>query len=203
MFRNGPSNIGSQLFGSSVIVWYVMSLDFLNWILWVRFHVRCWYQSFIDGSNICGVDSCQTLGSRNVPSTIGPQLFGRSTIVWYVMYLDSLKWTIWVIFHVLYWYQSFIDGSNICCINRTDPWDPEMDYPSLGRSYLVVVPSFGMSCASILLTGIYGWDSNSNSKKVYCHKYINIFNIHTYRYFATTGVTEAKNAYWSLNGMWA
>ena len=25
-----------------------------------------------------------------------------------------------------------------------------------------------------------GSNSNSNSKKVYCHKYINIYNIHTY-----------------------
>ena len=36
---------------------------------------------------------------------------------------------------------------------------PEMDHPPLGRSYLVVVPSYDMSCALILLTGLYGWDS--------------------------------------------
>ena len=60
---------------------------------------------------------------------------------------------------VEYWYQSFIDGSNIWCVDRTDPWGPEMDHPPLGRSYLVVVPSYDMSCALILLTGLYGWDS--------------------------------------------
>ena len=62
-------------------------------------------------------------------------------------------------FHGRYWYQSFIDGSNIWGVDRTDPWGPEMDHPPLGRSYLVVVPSFDMSCALILLTGLYGWDS--------------------------------------------
>ena len=44
-------------------------------------------------------------------------------------------------------------------VGRTDPWSPEMDHPPLGRSYLVVVPSYEMSCALILLTGLYGWDS--------------------------------------------
>ena len=44
----------------------------------------------------------------------------------------------------------------------TDPWDPEMDHPPLGRSYLVVVPSYDMSCALILLTGLYGWDSKAD-----------------------------------------
>ena len=33
-----------------------------------------------------------------------------------------------------------------------------MDHPPLGRSYLVVVPSFEMSCALIFLTGQYGLD---------------------------------------------
>ena len=72
---------------------------------------------------------------------------------------DSLNWTLWVRFHGRYWYQSFIDGSNIWGVDRTDPWSPEMDHPRLGRSYLVVVPSYDMSCALILLTGLYGWDS--------------------------------------------
>ena len=49
--------------------------------------------------------------------------------------------------------------SNIWGVDRTDPWGPEMDHPPLGRSYLVVVPSYDMSCALILLTGLYGWDS--------------------------------------------
>ena len=35
---------------------------------------------------------------------------------------------------------------------------PEMDHPSLGRSYLLEVPSFDMSCALIFLMGFYGID---------------------------------------------
>ena len=136
-----------------------MCPDSLNWILWVRFHGRYWYQSFIDGSNIWGVDRTNTLGSRNGPSAIGPQLFGSSAVVWYVMCPDYLNWTLWVRFHGRYWYQSFIDGSNIWGVDRTDPWGPEMDHPPFGRSYLVEVPSNDMSCALILLTGLYGWDS--------------------------------------------
>ena len=105
----------------------------------------------------CGLD--RPLGSRNGPSAIGPQLFGSSAVVWYGMCSDSLNWTLWVRFHGRYWYQSFIDGSNIWGVDRTDHWGPEMDHPPLGRSYLVVVPSYDMSCALILLTGLYGWDS--------------------------------------------
>ena len=41
-------------------------------------------------------------------------------------------------------------------VDRTDPWGPEMDHPPLGRSYLVVVPSYDMSCALIILTELYG-----------------------------------------------
>ena len=52
-----------------------------------------------------------------------------------------------------------MDRSNISGVDRTDPWGPEMDHPLLGRSYLVVVPSYDMSCAQISLTGLYGWDS--------------------------------------------
>ena len=78
------------------------------------------------------------------------------------MCLDSLNWALWVRFHGRYWYQSFIVGSNIWGVDRTDPWGPEMDHPPLGRSYLVVVPSYDMSCALILLTGLYGWDSMVN-----------------------------------------
>ena len=72
---------------------------------------------------------------------------------------DSLNWALWVRFHGRYWYQSFIDGSNIWGVDRTDPWGPEMDHPPLGRRYLVVVPSYDMECALILLKGLYGWDS--------------------------------------------
>ena len=43
-------------------------------------------------------------------------------------------------------------------MDRTDPWGPEMDHSPLGRSCLVVVPSYDVSCALILLTGIYGLD---------------------------------------------
>ena len=92
-------------------------------------------------------------------STIGPQLFGSSAVVWYVMCLDSLNSALWVKFHGRYWYQSFIDGANIWGVDWTGPWGPDTDHPPLGRSYLVVVPSYDMSCALILLPGLYGWDS--------------------------------------------
>ena len=105
----------------------------------------------------CGSD--RPLGSRNGPSAIGPQLFASSAVVWYVMCPDSLNWALRVRFNGRYWYQSFINGSNIWGVGSTDPWGPEMDHPPLGRSYLVVVPSYDMSCALILLTGLYGWDS--------------------------------------------
>ena len=81
-----------------------------------------------------------------------------NTFVWYVMCLDSLNWAQWVRFHCRYWYQSFIDGSNIWDVDRTDPWGSEMDHPPLGPSYVVVVPSYDMSYALIFLTGFYGWD---------------------------------------------
>ena len=136
-----------------------MCLDSLNWALWVRFHGRYWYQSFIDGSNIWGVDRTDPWGPEMDHPAIGPQLFGSSAVVWYVMCLDSLNWALWVRFHGRYWYQSFIDGSNIWGVVRNDPWGPEMYHPLLGRSNLVVVPSYDMSCALILLTGLYGWDS--------------------------------------------
>ena len=74
------------------------------------------------------------------------------------MYLDCLNWTLWVRFHGRYLYQSFIDGSNIWDVDRTDPWGHEMDHPPLGRSYLVVVPSYDVPCAFILLTGPYRLD---------------------------------------------
>ena len=135
------------------------ALIFLNGILWVRFHGRYWYESFIDGSNIWRVDSTDPWG----PEMYHPPL-GRSYLVVVPSYemscaLIFLNGILWVRFHGRYWYQSFIDGSNIWDGYRTDPWGPEMDHPSLGRSYLVVVPSYDMSYALILLTGLYGWDS--------------------------------------------
>ena len=104
----------------------------------------------------CGY--ARSLGSRNGPSAIGPQLFGRSAVVWCVMCLDFLNWALWVRFHGRYWYQSFIDGSNILGVDTPDPWGPQMDLPPLGRSYLVEVPSYDVSCALIFLTGLYGLD---------------------------------------------
>ena len=41
-------------------------------------------------------------------------------------------------------------------VERTDPWGAEMDHPPLGRSYLVVVPLYDISCALILSTGFFG-----------------------------------------------
>ena len=136
-----------------------MCPDYLNWTLRVRFHGRYWYQSFIDGSNIWGVDRTDPWG----PEMIHPPL-GRSYLVVVPSYDMSCAL---ILLTGLYgwdsmvdiWYQSFIDGSNIWGVDRTDPWGPEMDHPPLGRSYLVVVPSYDMSCALILLTGLYGWDS--------------------------------------------
>ena len=81
----------------------------------------------------CGED--RPLESRNRPSAIWRQLLGSSAVVWYVMSLDSLNWAIWMRFIGWYWYQSFIDGSNVWGVNRTDAWGPEMDQPPLGGSY--------------------------------------------------------------------
>ena len=110
----------------------------------------------MDGSNFRGVDRTDPLGSRNGPSTIGPQLFGSSAVVWYVMCLDHLNKALWAIFYVRYWYQSFIDGSNIQGVDRTDPLGPEMDHPPLDHSCLVVVPSYDMTFALMFLMGFYG-----------------------------------------------
>ena len=136
-----------------------MCPDSLNWALWVRFHGRKLYQSFIDGSNIWSVDRTDPWG----PEMDHPPL-GRSYLVVVPSYdmscaLIFFNCTLWVRFHGQYWYQSFIDGSNVWGVDRTYPWGLEMDHPPFGRSYLVVVPSYDMSCALILLTGLYGWDS--------------------------------------------
>ena len=125
----------------------------------MNFYGWYWYQSLIDGSNIWGCGKDRTLGSRNGTSGIGPQLFNRSALVWYVRCLNSFNWTLLVRIHGWHWYQSFIDGSNIWGVDRTDPWGPEMSRPPLGSSYLVVMPSHDMSGALIFLTGLYGWDS--------------------------------------------
>ena len=106
-----------------------------------------------------GCEWDRPLGSRNGTSGIGPQLFGSSAVVWYIKCVVSRNWILWVRFHGWYWNQSFIDGSNILGVDRTDPWDPEIDHPPFGRNYLVVVPSYDMSGALILLTGRYWGDS--------------------------------------------
>ena len=49
-----------------------------------------------------------------------------------------------------------IDGSNIWGVDSTELWGFDRDHPSLGRSYLVVVLSYDMSCALIILTRLYG-----------------------------------------------
>ena len=55
-----------------------------------------------------------------------------------------------------------MDGSNRWCVDRADSWGPEMDHPPLGRSYLVEVPLYDVSCVLILLTGLYGWVSTAD-----------------------------------------
>ena len=125
--------LGRSYLGSSAVVWYVMCPDSLNW--WVR-------------SNIWGVDRTDPWGPEMDHPPYGPQLFGSSSaVVWYVMCPDSLNWALWVRFHGRYWYQSFIDGSNIGpsaigrylvvdshdrplgsrngVMDRTDPWGPD------------------------------------------------------------------------------
>ena len=74
--RYGPSTIGPQLCGSSAVVWYVMCIDSINWALWVVYDGRYWYQSFIDGFNIWGVDRTDPWG----PGMDHPPL-GRSYLV--------------------------------------------------------------------------------------------------------------------------
>ena len=87
--RNGPYAIGSRLFGSSAVVGCVMCLDSLKWALLVRFDGRCWYQSFIDGSNIWGVDRTTPWG----PKMNNPPL-SRSYLVALPSYDLSSKFTL-------------------------------------------------------------------------------------------------------------
>ena len=136
-----------------------MCLDYLNWTLWVRFHGRYWYQSFINGFNIWGVD-------RNDPW--GPEMdhppLGHSYLVVVPLYDMSC---VWILLSGLYGWDSMadidinppIDGSNIGGGYRNDPWGPEMDHPPLVPSYLVEVPLYAMLCVWIHITALYGWDS--------------------------------------------
>ena len=125
---------------------------------------------FLDDNDINPSSMVPILGAWIGP-TIGvpkwtirhcPQLFGSSAVAWYVMCIDFLNGILWVSFHAWYWYQSFIDGSNIWNVDRIAPWGPEMDHPPLGRSYWVVVLSYDMSRALIILTGQYEWDSTAD-----------------------------------------
>ena len=140
-----------------------MCLDSLNWALWVRFRGRYLYQSFIDGSNIWGVYRTDHWGPEidHPPS-------GRSNLVVVLSYDMSC---VLILLTGLYWWESMADidinpssmGPIFWGVDRTDPWGPEMDHSPLGRDYLVVVPSYDMSCALILLTGPYGWDSMADN----------------------------------------
>ena len=136
-----------------------MCPDYLNWALMVRFHGRYWYQSFVDGSNTWGVDRTDPWGSEKDH----PPLC-RSFLVEVPSY-DMSRAPI--LFTGLYRWDSMVDiDVNPSSIGRIFgvwigpiPWGPEMDHPPLGRSSLVVVSSYDMSCAPTLLTGLYGWDS--------------------------------------------
>ena len=108
---------------------------------------------------IFGVWIGPTLGVPKWTSRYWAAAIWYSTVVWYIMCLDSLNWALWVRFQWPILISFFIEGSNIWGVDRTDSWGPEMDHPSLSRSYLVVVSSYDMSCALILLTGLYGWAS--------------------------------------------
>ena len=156
--RNGPPALGRSYL--VVVPSYDMScaLILLTGLYWWDSMVGIDINPSSMGP-IFGVWIWPTLGVAKWASRIGPQLFGSSAVVWYVMCLDSLNWALLVRFHGRYWYQSFINGSHIWGVDRTDPWGPEVDHPPLGRSYLVVVPSYDMSCALILLTELYGWGS--------------------------------------------
>ena len=205
-----PSAIGPQLLCSGAVVWYAICLDSYNWALWLKYHGRHWYQSFIDGSNIWSVDRTDTWGPgmdhpplersylveapsydmsgalifltgfyvwdfisdidtnpssmapisgvcmgpplvfRNASSAIGLQLSGSKVAALCVMRLVSLNCALWVRFHGWYWYHSFIDGSDIWGVDKTEHWGSDMNHLQFGRSYLVVDPSYDMFCALIL-----------------------------------------------------
>ena len=65
-----------------------------------------------------------------------------------------------------------------------------MDHLPLGRSYLVVVPSYDMPCALILLTGLYGCDIDINPSSMYFISH----RIHAIRDVATPSINI--HAYW-------
>ena len=125
----------------------------------MRCHVWCWYQSFIDWSNIWGVDRTYSWG----PEMDHP-LLGRSYLV--EVPSDDM-WGALILLTGIYGWISMagIDinpssmGPIFGCVERTEPWGPEIDHPPLGRSYLVVVLSYDISGALIFSTGLYGWDS--------------------------------------------
>ena len=82
-----------------------------------------------------------------------------SAVHWYIKKLYLLTRTSLERFNVWFWKQTLINESNIWSVDRTDPSGPEIDHPPWGRSYFIVCPSYGLSCALILFTGLYRWDS--------------------------------------------
>ena len=54
----------SYLVRNSAVIWFVMWLDSLNGTLWVRFYGWYWYHSFLDGSNVWGVNKTYPWGSK-------------------------------------------------------------------------------------------------------------------------------------------
>ena len=136
--QNRSSAIVFLLFGSSALVWYVMCLDFLNGALWVRFHGWYFYKSFIDGSNIGSVYRTP-LGSRNGQPTIGEELFDIRASVPYGW--ESMA-------------DIAINHSSMCQIFGVSI-GPSIGVPKWTiLSYLVVVSSYHLSYALILLTGL-------------------------------------------------
>ena len=90
-------------------------------------------------------------GSGNGLCAIGPQIFVSSAVLWYFMWLDSTDQALLVRCNGWYRYQSLIDYSNIWGVDRKDPSGPEMVYHLLGRTILVLLHWYDMSCGLILL----------------------------------------------------
>ena len=146
-----------------VLPWYFQIDSFLQprsslIVIYLRYASELAFEYF-DGSNIWGVDRTDPWGSEmDHPPLV------RS----YLVVVPSYDMSCALIFLTgLYGWDSMADiainlssmGPIFGGVDRTDPWGPEMDHPPLGRSYLVVVPSYDMSCALIILTELYGWDS--------------------------------------------
>ena len=135
-----------------------MCLDSLNWAIWVLFHGRCWYQSFIDEFNIWGVDRTDPCGLDMDHPPLGRSYSG--VVPSYDMSCALILLT------RLYGWYSMVDIDINPSSMRTifgvwigpTLWVPKWTIPPLGRSYLVVVRLYDMSCVLIFLTGFYGLD---------------------------------------------